>query len=128
MQTFNLPDGVLETVNDVVVKEFDFRTVKVLHLTRTGQVGEILFAKYDLAHKCKIWAFKRGYDIYSTIDHEFDCNDESTYIGYAYPCNIKYKEHFKNPLSVEIVGESEAEAIFKAVDWIIKDIKNETLS
>ncbi len=96
MQTFNLPDGVLETVND--------------------------------AHKCKIWAFKQGYDILSGVDHEYDSDGNSKFIGYAYPCNTKSKEHLQKPLSVEIVGESEAEAIFKAVDWIIKDIKNETLS
>jgi hypothetical protein len=128
MKPFKLPDGVLETVNNVVVSEVDSRTVKVSCLTKTGEISEILFDTYDLAHRCKIWAFKQWYDILSSVDHEFDSDGNSKFIGYAYPCGTKSIEHLSKPLSVEIVGESEAEAIFKAVDWIVKDIKNETLN
>jgi len=98
MKPFTLPDGVLETVNDVVVSKVDFRTVMVSGISTECNDISFLVATYDLAHKCKIWAFKRGYDIFSSVDHEFDSDNESKFIGYAYPCNTRSDEEFVDSL------------------------------
>ena len=60
---------------------------------------------HELAHKCKEWAFDRGYTIWST------------YQGYITlkPLNDSY--------GIEFEEDTEPEAIFKACEWILEQKK-----
>jgi len=57
---------------------------------------------YELAHKCKMWAKKQGYWLYSSID----------------VCDI-----WEENINIKNVQETnEPEAIFKACEWIREQI------
>ena len=64
---------------------------------------------YELAHKCKEWAFEQGVEIV-TYKRAF-----KTYR--ALPKGLK---GIQTP---EITEDSEAEAVFKACEWILEKIK-----
>jgi len=65
---------------------------------------------YELAHKCKEWAWKKGYEINSKAE----CNKDDDRCGNAciYKC-----------YGYDIIGSfganSEPEAIFKASQWVL---------
>ena len=76
---------------------------------------------YELAHKCKEWAFQRWYDIYSCVD-----SDEA----YAFLHNFKTSDVLQDrpnimPFDQEIVADTEPEAIFKACEWIMEQGKQD---
>ena len=67
---------------------------------------------YELAHKCKEWAFNKGYTlvVFKTLGYTtyaVEIHDESDYI--------------------ELIDSftTEPDAIFKACEWILKRIKDE---
>ena len=66
---------------------------------------------YELAHKCKEWAYTQGYIIFSKI------RLNSSYAS-CYFHNIgkhDYEDNFHN----DFRAETESEAIFKACQWIL---------
>ncbi len=73
---------------------------------------------YELAHKCKEWANSFGYDLYS---HRFDANASYSYLdldikGIYRDCEVW---RFSGNYLEEFEGDTEAEAIFKACQWIL---------
>ena len=73
---------------------------------------------YELAHKCKEWAISNGYNLWS---------------GYA-PKDKKFAVNFyliKENIEIdcdESLADTEPEAIFKACQWILDNVKTNSLS
>lgn len=63
---------------------------------------------YELSHKCKEWAYTKGYTIWSSA------------IGKE--CYIDGRI-FTNGENIRFLDNSEHEAIFKACEWILKEIQ-----
>jgi len=59
---------------------------------------------HELAHKCKEWASKHGVNIWSWLNN--------VEIRDSHKCFVK-----------SFIGDTEAEAIFKACEWILEKIK-----
>lgn len=57
---------------------------------------------YELAHKCKEWAYNKGFDIYSDFNGADVCHIGSNYSVAPFHYNF-----------------TELEAIFKACQWIL---------
>lgn len=68
---------------------------------------------YQLAHKCKKWAFKQGYQLSSMIGGWYEDN-----AYWTYECFIT--DASQNSI-MYIEADSEFEAIFKACDWILEN-------
>ena len=66
---------------------------------------------YELSHKCKVWAFSKGYpfNVYYKNDYFERC--EPKY-------DIDLYNHRKS-----FCNDTEPEAIFKACEWILKEIE-----
>lgn len=102
---------------DANVVKVVFNETSKLVVYRDNQIKDKLFPVniYELAHKCKEWAFKQkhGYIILSGFTNLTD--------------NI-YEATIENPNTTGIYREifcadTEVEAIFKACEWILKEIK-----
>ena len=68
---------------------------------------------YELAHKCKEFAFKQGYEIQSRImsnDHQKRGNC----------CILKVEYEYESCIKIEN-AKTEPEAIFKACQWILEN-------
>lgn len=63
---------------------------------------------YELAHRCKEWALDLGYILYSNV--------------YRGECYIDSRS-FSDNTPVKFLSESEPEAIFKACEWILKQVE-----
>jgi hypothetical protein len=63
--------------------------------------------KYELAHKCKEWAIKQGYVLESRLS--LNKNHQGV-------CRIRKVRTF-----IEIICDTEHEAIFKACEWILEN-------
>jgi len=85
---------------------------------------------YELAHKCKEWAIKNKYQMYSGITtvaseirkNYFFCAIKTKV--YAY--NKEYSNclpMFLNNFQHIIIADTEPEAIFKACEYILKELK-----
>jgi hypothetical protein len=101
-----------------------------LHYIQFGfkQIEKKKINIYELANKCKIWAFSKWYDILSCIDHEFDSNENSVYTGYAYLVNIKNKDEIINPYKgIEFEGKTEPEAVINACQVVLDRVLNNTV-
>jgi hypothetical protein len=62
---------------------------------------------YELAHKCKEWSYSYGIKLSSVkLDERWCCHDLCTNVNFG---------HF---------GATEPEAIFRASEWILDNIKN----
>ena len=73
---------------------------------------------YELAHKCKEWANKQGYKkVYSGIY-------ESTDQGSMYICILDSND----TNCKDFWADTEVEAIFKACEWILANVKTNSLS
>ena len=78
--------------------------------------------EHCLSNKCKEWAFKMGYDINSNV---FSNDASYSYID----LEMKNIHPHKNGFSfsawykMEFEGDTEPEAIFKACEWIMEQIK-----
>lgn len=79
----------------------------------TGKTGSHWWKRiniYELAHKCKEWAYKEGF-IIDTGFHKYYINQFKANC-YGWVCsNINIKQHFNEC--------TEPEAIFKACQWIL---------
>ena len=62
---------------------------------------------YELAHKCKEWAYERDFYIYSIF----------TFAGEG-ACYVTKDDEIQKRLAT-FAGDSEPEAIFKACQWIL---------
>ena len=70
---------------------------------------------YELAHKCKEWAYKQGYSLKS------EYAEQSSY------CGIYLKDDFSYEIDGSIM-RTEPEAIFNACQWILdKRSKNDNI-
>lgn len=68
---------------------------------------------YELAHKCKEWAFKQGYELFSRIlsnDNQMSGN-----------CLVIRVESDPETVLTITNADTEPEAIFKACEWILKE-------
>lgn len=70
---------------------------------------------YELAHKCKEWAYKQGYAILS---------GHSAYGIGAFFCSCKGWLSENYDKRIEISHNTEPEAIFKACQWILNNKEN----
>ena len=70
---------------------------------------------YELAHKCKEWAYKQGYAILS---------GNSAYGIGAFFCSCKGWLSENYDKRIEISHNTEPEAIFKACQWILNNKEN----
>ena len=66
---------------------------------------------HELAHKCKEWAFSRGYEILSYTSKDGGCYVEKDTRG---TIDTVHEELDLN--------QTEAEAIFKACEWILEQL------
>jgi hypothetical protein len=64
---------------------------------------------YELAHRCKEWAYSKGYDIYSDCNGADVCNIGSNYSIAPFHHNV-----------------TEPEAIFKACEYIMEQKNDKT--
>ncbi|MFW9602522.1 MAG: hypothetical protein ACMV1B_09395 [Prevotella sp.] len=82
-----------------------------------GEIREHSINIYELAHKCKEWAFKYRYMIDSNISPTFkEVNNGMVGTSLIYNLNNMESKRFQS--------DTEPEAIFKACEWILtKDSK-----
>ena len=78
---------------------------------------------YELAHRCKEWAYRKGYSLISGVFIVADDNGNAVF-DYFNSCLINYieKENRKQVLN-NFKSDTELEAIFKACEWIIEQTK-----
>ena len=75
---------------------------------------------YELAHKCKEWAYKKEYALTPMNDFGFGNKDTDNFKSYWTSCYINLRPSNGTHLyCVEMT--SEPEAIFKACEWILKE-------
>ena len=67
---------------------------------------------HELANKCKEWALEQGYFLYSVLV------DKEAYAFVTYPGDTSLRL-FSNH------SKTEPEAIFKACEWILSELRNE---
>ena len=67
---------------------------------------------YELAHKCKIWAFNNGYELRSGRD--IDVKEELCYF-----CEYKQERQLDYLNGDYFLAGTEPEAIFKACQWLL---------
>lgn len=76
---------------------------------------------HELAHKCKEWAIKKGFDILSggMESDEYSCYLDSD----DDKCRHKYKLDIYDCISdtLSYYAQTEHEAIFKACQWILEN-------
>lgn len=71
---------------------------------------------YELAHKCKEWAFSKGYIISSGLTPVLGVNKDGWAEVFSSSTPLDGKLHTFKQLS-------ESEAVFKACEWILKEAK-----
>ena len=77
---------------------------------------------YELAHKCKEWAYKKEYALTPMNDFGFGNKDTDNFKSYWTSCYINLRPSNGTHLyCVEMT--SEPEAIFKACEWIMEQTK-----
>jgi hypothetical protein len=69
--------------------------------------------KYEMAHRCKEWAYTKGYVLVSTIR----TNSALAICEFSIVGNCDYKDEPWNNFR----ATSEPEAVFKAVKWILEN-------
>ena len=72
-------------------------------------VGELYINIYELAHKCKEWAAKQGYEIFSYTECDFTFNVQAK----------KFNEKVQ-PKGWSY-GTTEPDAVFKATQWVLEN-------
>ena len=99
------------------IRTNDYKVLAIDVDKEDNKIGYLLSNKqwywiniYELAHKCKEWAILNGgYNIWSS--------------GYGKECYIDGRR-FKEFENIRFLAASEPEAIFKACEWILEQIKN----
>ena len=109
-----------ELVRKVVFREdvFSYENLDT-HRGFAITYDECGFGKYmsyfELAHKCKEWAFSKGYELFSRVMS----NDHQPFGN----C-VVYRVEADPEESLHIANENtEPEAIFKACEWIMEQTK-----
>ena len=74
---------------------------------------------YELAHKCKEWAYSQGYIISSGLTPVLGVNKDGWAEVFSSSTPLDGKLHTFKQLS-------EPEAVFKACEWILKEQNNDT--
>ena len=74
---------------------------------------------YELAHKCKEWAYSQGYIISSGLTPVLGVNKDGWAEVFSSSTPLDGKLHTFKQLS-------EPEAVFKACEWIFKEQNNDT--
>ena len=77
---------------------------------------------YELAHKCKEWAYCKKYALTPMNDFGFNNNDVANFKIYWTTCYINLQLSGAH-LHSEI-ADTEPEAIFKACEWILANDRN----
>ena len=72
---------------------------------------------YELAHKCKEWALNKGYVIESLTNRSCIMGD-----NYEYFAEAKIHKETNSMCQNTIDADTEIEAIFKACEWVRKEI------
>lgn len=73
-------------------------------------VNEDFINIYELAHKCKEWAYSKGYVIVSMNNFKW------CYVNVSNLGGLTLKE---------VNSDTEPQAIFKACEWILKNLKKQ---
>lgn len=81
----------------------------IYYITDTEE-GYLLLNIYELAYKCKLWAFKHDFML-NTVILRAD--------GKSWYCEDDYRTTFTT-----WKADSEPEVIFKACEWILYQLKN----
>lgn len=81
---------------------------------------------YELAHKCKEWAFKRGYGVDSRYYKSQRESKASKYLDdydfESYKCVVAHVcKNTNNNVTHHEEYNTEPEAIFKACEWILNE-------
>lgn len=102
---------LLSEVLEYEVEWFDIEDNKLSFRFTFSEEGFINI--YELAHKCKEWAFTKGYYLSSYVDSSVGAGCEVSNIACL---------SFDEPILYEPTEDylSEPEAIFKACEWILK--------
>jgi hypothetical protein len=102
-------------------------SVREIHLNRT-----LLYETYklerinihELSHMVKEWAKNNGYSISSCLPIVTD-EEGNPVFNYWYMAYVQNIETVDNMMpSKDFIGRTEPEAIFKAGEWILKEINN----
>jgi hypothetical protein len=78
---------------------------------------------YELSEKCKQWAFIKWYGIESSINSNGrDEKDDIQWVYYVHLLDLRNIEHVlnRNKFIKEFVANTEAEAVFKACEYILE--------
>ena len=106
-----LLSNVLNKQIFVVFCDRDGKTIRYYNNPRDFEEINI----YELAHKCKKWACIQGYD----------CLSDTTIIGCCNSYLFKSGQSMNRSVCLEsFLGNTECEAIFKACDYILKELSN----
>ena len=99
-----------------VLGNYDFNDYTIINNKLRYHRGHYGINIHELAHKCKEWAFSKGYTLESASIPKG--NFTSSY------CVIMENTASRNCYSnFAVHGDTEQEAIFKACEWILKEIK-----
>lgn len=71
---------------------------------------------YELAHKCKEWAFRQGYELRN--GRSIDVKEELCYF-----CEYKQERQLDYYDRDYFLADNESESIFKACQWILESKK-----
>ena len=84
----------------------------IVNVNGSPYAKELSVNIYELAHKCKEWAFNNGYELRSGQD--IDVKKELCYF-----CEYKQERQLDYLNGDYFLAETEPEAIFKACQWIL---------
>ena len=97
--------------------EVNGNTLKVVYnITNCFEGNWFTINIYELAHKCKEWAFKQGYELRNGRNIEVEQE-------LCYFCEYKHKRQLDYYDGDYFLANTEIESIFKACEWIRKEAK-----
>ncbi len=104
---------LLSKVLDLDIYKCQFANPRVTAYFESAEQKKPMFINiYELANKCKLWAFNQKFPYCITsriIDDGKGMWEAETGYGFGVPS------------SVDFIADSEPEAIFKACEWILKE-------
>lgn len=107
---------VYNTEADIVKLVFNETSKLVVY--RDNQIKDKLFPVniYELAHKCKEWAYNKGYELRNGRD--IDVKEELCYF-----CEYKQEGQLDYSNGDYFLADNDSESIFKACQWILDSKK-----